>query len=77
MMRFIPQDSVRAATTVKVVNIPIVQGPITFHVLADTSFKVIQALLQQAQDPNNRLEVVPRPRGGLSFDPKLNIMVKQ
>ncbi|MFY7928694.1 MAG: hypothetical protein ACOVS5_07465 [Oligoflexus sp.] len=52
-------------------------------VRADFSCKVIHALLQQAQDPNNRLEVAPGPRGGLrlgvngKFDPKLNIMVKR
>ena len=76
-------DSVTAGTTVEVVHIPVVQGLITFKVRADTSCKAIYHLLQQAQDPQNKLEVVPGPRGGLrlgvngKFDPKLNLMVKK
>ncbi len=76
-------DSVTAATTVEVVNIPVVQGLITFKVRADTSCRAIHHLLQQAQNPANKLEVVPGPRGGLrlgvngKFDPKLNLMVKK
>ncbi len=76
-------DSVTAGTTVEVVNIPVVQGLISFKVRADTSCKAIAHLLEQAQNPANKLEVVPGPRGGLrlgvngKFDPKLNIMVKK
>ncbi len=76
-------DSVTAGTTVEVVHIPVVQGLITFKVRADTTCRAVHRLLQAAQDPSNKLEVVAGPRGGLrlgvngKFDPQLNIMVKK
>ncbi len=71
------------ATTVDIVHIPTVQGLVTFKVRADTSCLAVANLLRQADDPNNKLEVVSGPRGGLrlgvngKFDPKLGLFVKK
>ncbi len=76
-------DSLTAATTVDVLHIQCAQGLVTFKVRADTSCKAIHELLQAAQLPTSKLEVVRGPRGGLrlgingKFDPQLNIMVKK
>jgi hypothetical protein len=70
-------------TTVDIVHIPTAQGLVTFRVRADTSCKAVAELLQQAEQPGNRLEVVSGPRGGLrlgvngKFNPKLGLFVKK
>jgi hypothetical protein len=76
-------DSVTAGTSVDTLFIQTVQGLVTFKVRADTSCKAAYELLQQANLPDTKLEVVSGPRGGLrlgvngKFNPKLNIMVKK
>ena len=76
-------DSVSAGTSVDTLHIPTLQGLVTFKVRADTSCLAVSELLQAANQPGCKLEVVRGPRGGLrlgvngKFNPKLNILVKK
>ena len=76
-------DSLTAATTVEVLHIPTAQGLVTFKLRADTPCTAVRDLLKAYAEPNNQLEVVSGPRGGLrlgingKYDAKLGLFVKK